>query len=53
MNWDSTTDSQGTGDIWYFPAGTPHSLQATADDPDGCEIVLVRLAFPKNTTQFH
>ncbi|EPQ54172.1 oxalate decarboxylase [Gloeophyllum trabeum ATCC 11539] len=29
------------GDLWYFPAGIPHSLQATADDPDGCEFLLV------------
>ncbi|TFK94078.1 oxalate decarboxylase [Polyporus arcularius HHB13444] len=29
------------GDLWYFPAGVPHSLQATADDPDGAEFLLV------------
>ncbi|KZT29786.1 oxalate decarboxylase [Neolentinus lepideus HHB14362 ss-1] len=29
------------GDLWYFPAGIPHSLQATADDPDGSEFLLV------------
>ncbi|ESK87710.1 oxalate decarboxylase [Moniliophthora roreri MCA 2997] len=29
------------GDLWFFPAGTPHSLQATADDPDGAEFLLV------------
>lgn len=29
------------GDLWYFPAGIPHSLQATADDPAGSEILLV------------
>ncbi|TFK69051.1 oxalate decarboxylase [Pluteus cervinus] len=29
------------GDLWYFPAGFPHSLQATADDPDGSEFLLV------------
>ncbi|KAI0314754.1 oxalate decarboxylase [Amylostereum chailletii] len=29
------------GDIWYFPAGTPHSLQATGDNPDGTEFLLV------------
>ena len=43
----STTDSQGPGDLWYFPAGVPHSLQATADDPDGSEFLLVRLASHK------
>ncbi|KAK7037809.1 hypothetical protein VNI00_010770 [Paramarasmius palmivorus] len=29
------------GDLWYFPAGIPHSLQATDDDPEGSEFVLV------------
>ncbi|OJT03382.1 Oxalate decarboxylase OxdC [Trametes pubescens] len=29
------------GDLWYFPPGVPHSLQATADDPDGTEFLLV------------
>lgn len=29
------------GDLWYFPAGVPHSLQATGDDPDGSEFLLV------------
>ncbi|KAI0833429.1 oxalate decarboxylase [Trametes gibbosa] len=29
------------GDLWYFPPGIPHSLQATADDPDGTEFLLV------------
>ncbi|KAH9481877.1 Oxalate decarboxylase OxdC [Psilocybe cubensis] len=29
------------GDLWYFPPGVPHSLQATADDPDGSEFILV------------
>ncbi|KAH9988845.1 RmlC-like cupin domain-containing protein, partial [Russula vinacea] len=29
------------GDLWYFPPGIPHSLQATADDPDGSEFLLV------------
>lgn len=27
------------GDIWYFPAGFPHSLQGLG--PDGCEFVIV------------
>jgi len=26
------------GDLWYFPAGYPHSLQGLA--PDGCEFIL-------------
>ncbi|KAK7056437.1 hypothetical protein VNI00_002992 [Paramarasmius palmivorus] len=29
------------GDLWYFPAGVPHSLQGTDDDPDGTEFLLV------------
>ncbi|KJA14599.1 hypothetical protein HYPSUDRAFT_150167 [Hypholoma sublateritium FD-334 SS-4] len=29
------------GDLWYFPPGVPHSLQATADDPDGSEFLLI------------
>ncbi|GJE85600.1 oxalate decarboxylase family bicupin [Phanerochaete sordida] len=28
-------------DIWYFPAGVPHSIQATADNPAGSEFLLV------------
>ncbi|KAK7690961.1 hypothetical protein QCA50_006064 [Cerrena zonata] len=31
----------GPGDLWYFPPGVPHSLQATGDDPDGSEFLLV------------
>ncbi|RPD82689.1 oxalate decarboxylase [Lentinus tigrinus ALCF2SS1-7] len=30
-----------TGDLWYFPPGVPHSLQATNDNPDGAEFLLV------------
>src|SRR6201984_3851988 len=26
------------GDLWYFPAGQPHSLQGLG--PDGCEFVI-------------
>ena len=33
---------QSAGDLWYFPPGIPHSLQATDDDPDGTEFLLVR-----------
>ncbi|KAI0359916.1 oxalate decarboxylase [Trametes cingulata] len=29
------------GDLWYFPPGIPHSIQATDDDPDGTEFLLV------------
>ncbi|XAZ21225.1 cupin domain-containing protein (plasmid) [Sinorhizobium sp. B11] len=29
----------GPGDLWYFPAGFPHSLQGLG--PDGCEFVIV------------
>ncbi len=35
------TDDVGVGDLWYFPAGIPHSIQGLP--PDGCEFVL---AFP-------
>ncbi|KAG6843607.1 hypothetical protein H0H87_002625, partial [Tephrocybe sp. NHM501043] len=31
----------GPGDLWYFPPGIPHSLQATGDDPEGAEFLLV------------
>ncbi|KAI0767004.1 oxalate decarboxylase [Fomes fomentarius] len=34
------------GDLWYFPPGIPHSLQATNDDPDGTEFLLI---FPSGT----
>ncbi|KAH8100811.1 oxalate decarboxylase [Cristinia sonorae] len=29
------------GDLWYFPPGQPHSLQATADNSEGSEFLLV------------
>src|ERR1700728_772564 len=29
----------GVGDLWYFPAGTPHSIQGL--NPEGCEFLLV------------
>ncbi|KAF8960664.1 RmlC-like cupin domain-containing protein [Flammula alnicola] len=29
------------GDIWYFPAGNPHSLQAKDTSPDGSEFMLI------------
>ncbi|KAF9456571.1 oxalate decarboxylase [Collybia nuda] len=31
----------GPGDLWYFPPGVPHSLQATGDNPAGSEFILV------------
>jgi oxalate decarboxylase len=31
-------DDVSVGDLWYFPAGLPHSIQALAD---GCEFLLV------------
>lgn len=34
---------QHPGDLWYFPPGIPHALQATADSPDGSEFILVRV----------
>ncbi|KAF9072559.1 oxalate decarboxylase [Rhodocollybia butyracea] len=45
----TTVDGEGrnfigsvkAGDIWYMPPGIPHSLQATGDDPDGSEFLLV------------
>lgn len=43
----STTHLQAAGDLWYFPPGIPHSLQATDDDPDGSEFLLVRFSFPQ------
>jgi oxalate decarboxylase len=32
-------DEVGVGDLWYFPAGIPHSIQGLG--PDGCEFLLV------------
>ena len=32
-------DDVGPGDLWYFPAGIPHSIQGI--DDDGCEFLLV------------
>ncbi|KAJ7222100.1 putative oxalate decarboxylase/oxidase [Mycena pura] len=31
----------GPGDLWFFPPGIPHSLQATNDSADGTEFLLV------------
>lgn len=35
----SFVDDVGTGDLWYFPSGIPHSIQGLG--PDGCEFLLV------------
>ncbi|GJE85584.1 oxalate decarboxylase family bicupin [Phanerochaete sordida] len=34
-------DTIGAGDMWYFPPGVPHVLQATDDLADGAEFLLV------------
>jgi len=41
VNPDGTIfiDDVSRGDIWYFPAGHPHSIQGLG--PDGCEFLLV------------
>jgi oxalate decarboxylase len=41
LNPDGTVfiDDLGQGDLWYFPAGFPHSIQGLG--PDGCEFLLV------------
>jgi oxalate decarboxylase len=41
MNPDGTmfVDDVCKGDLWYFPAGFPHSIQGLG--PDGCEFLLV------------
>ncbi len=42
-------DDVGEGDLWYFPAGIPHSIQALAE---GCEFLLVfdNGSFSENST---
>src|SRR5262245_47695445 len=35
----SFVDDVGVGDLWYFPAGIPHSIQGL--NPDGAEFLLV------------
>jgi quercetin dioxygenase-like cupin family protein len=37
---------QKEGDLWYFPPGIPHSLQATNGTKEGAEFLLV---FPDGT----
>ncbi len=41
LNPDGTIfiDDVNEGDLWYFPAGYPHSIQGLG--PDGCEFLLV------------
>lgn len=41
LNPDGTVfiDDVGKGDLWFFPAGHPHSIQGLG--PDGCEFLLV------------
>jgi len=41
LNPDGTVflDDVTKGDLWYFPAGYPHSIQGLG--PDGCEFLLV------------
>jgi oxalate decarboxylase len=41
LNPDGTIflDNVAKGDLWYFPAGYPHSIQGLG--PDGCEFLLV------------
>jgi oxalate decarboxylase len=41
LNPDGTIfiDDVKTGDLWFFPAGFPHSIQGLG--PDGCEFLLV------------
>ena len=38
QNGHAFVDDVGPGDLWYFPAGVPHSLQGIG--PDGCEFVI-------------
>lgn len=41
LNPDGTMfiDDLGQGDLWFFPAGYPHSIQGLG--PDGCQFLLV------------
>ncbi|EMD31304.1 hypothetical protein CERSUDRAFT_163165 [Gelatoporia subvermispora B] len=41
MDGQNFLDTVGPGDLWYFPPGIPHSLQATNDSADGAEFLLV------------
>jgi oxalate decarboxylase len=37
----SFVDDLSEGDLWYFPAGIPHSIQGLDSEIDGCEFLLV------------
>ncbi|MEJ1977310.1 MAG: cupin domain-containing protein [Acetobacteraceae bacterium] len=39
QNGRNFVDDVGVGDLWYFPAGIPHSIQGLG--ADGCEFLLV------------
>jgi oxalate decarboxylase family bicupin protein len=41
QNGQNFIGTAGPGDLWYFPAGIPHSLQATNATVDGAEFLLV------------
>ncbi|PSS05499.1 hypothetical protein PHLCEN_2v3781 [Hermanssonia centrifuga] len=41
FNGESFYDTVNPGDLWYFPPGVPHVLQATADLAEGAEFLLV------------
>ena len=41
-NYEATVHK---GDLWYFPPGIPHSLQATNDSSEGTEFLLVSLSY--------
>ncbi|KAJ6558018.1 RmlC-like cupin domain-containing protein [Mycena capillaripes] len=39
LHWHNTAETEG--DIWYFPAGNPHSLQAKNTTKSGAEFLLI------------
>ena len=39
-NGTAFVDDVGPGDLWYFPSGIPHSIQAPSEG-EGCEFLLV------------
>ncbi|KAF9223268.1 oxalate decarboxylase [Gyrodon lividus] len=41
QNGQNFIGTVGPGDLWYFPPGIPHSLQATGDTADGAEFLLI------------
>jgi oxalate decarboxylase len=40
-NGRTFVDDVKEGDLWYFPAGIPHSIQGLDSDVEGCEFLLV------------